>query len=212
MGRRWYVASVGSAAVVGVLLGLLLHGRLTDRAAIAEPLSVSQLHGQATWQPGSRPAPPFTLRDQRGDRISLGSLRSWPVVLTFMDSRCQEACPVEGRLLGAALRQVPPALRPRLVVVSVNPAGDTPASIRAAIGRWHLPPETTWLMGSRSELERVWDAYRITVDPVSGDVVHSTALYLIDRHGDERAGFLLPFVPALVADDLRVLAAPTEPR
>ena len=46
----------------------------------------------------------------------------------------------------------------------------------------------------------------ITVDPVSGDVVHSTAAYLIDQRGDERAGFLMPFVPGLVTDDLRKLA------
>ena len=45
------------------------------------------------------------------------------------------------------------------------------------------------------------------VDPVSGDIVHSTAVYLIDRRGDERAGFLMPFVPGLVADDFRVLGA-----
>jgi hypothetical protein len=40
------------------------------------------------------------------------------------------------------------------------------------------------------------------VIPVRGDIVHSTALYVIDRHGDERAGFLMPFVPGLVAGDL----------
>ena len=207
MGRRWYVASVGSAAIVGVLLGLLLHGRLTDRAAVAKPLAVPDLHGEAIWKPGARPAPRFALRDQHGRRVALAALRPDTVVLSFMDSLCKEACPIEGKLLGSAIRQVAPAVRPRLVVVSVNPDGDTPASVRVAVGKWHLPADTTWLLGTHAALKRVWDAYRITVDPVSGDVVHSTALYLIDRRGDERAGFLLPFVPALVADDLRTLAA-----
>jgi hypothetical protein len=32
------------------------------------------------------------------------------------------------------------------------------------------------------------------------------ALYLIDRRGDERAGYLFPFLPNFVALDLRTLA------
>jgi len=207
LGRRWYAASVGCAAIVGVLLGLLLHARLSGGAAVARPLAVPELHGQAIWKPGARHAPSFALRDQDGRRVALSSLRSGTVVLTFMDSLCKEACPIEGKMLASAIRQVAPAARPRLVIVSVDPTGDTPASIRVAIRKWHLPADTTWLMGTHAALRRVWDAYRITVEPASGDIVHSTALYLIDRRGDERAGFLLPFVPALVADDLRTLAA-----
>ena len=34
---------------------------------------------------------------------------------------------------------------------------------------------------SRAELRPVWRAYQITVLPVAGDIVHSTAIYLIDR-------------------------------
>ena len=32
-------------------------------------------------------------------------------------------------------------------------------------------------------------------------------VYLIDRHGDERTGYLFPFAPAFVEGDLRALAA-----
>jgi cytochrome oxidase Cu insertion factor (SCO1/SenC/PrrC family) len=63
------------------------------------------------------------------------------------------------------------------------------------------------VLGSHAQLKPVWDAYQITVEPVSGDVVHSTAVYLVDKRGYERAGFLMPFVPGLVAGDLRVLGA-----
>ena len=86
-------------------------------------------------------------------------------------------------------------------------AGDTPRTIARALRKWKLPANTVWLLGAHARLKPVWDAYQITVDPVSGDIVHSTAVYLIDRRGDERAGFLMPFVPGLVADDFRVLGA-----
>jgi protein SCO1 len=206
MRRRWYVVSIGAAAVVGVAIGVALHGRLTGSAA-ASRVAVPKLHGQATWAAGARAAPAFALRDQHGRRVSLASLRGRTLALTFLDSLCKEACPIEGRMLGAAVRQVRETDRPQLVAVSVDPAGDTPSTVARAIRKWRLPADTIWLLGSHARLKPVWDAYRITVDPVSGDIVHSTAVYLIDRDGFERAGFLMPFVPAFVADDFKTLAA-----
>jgi protein SCO1/2 len=110
-------------------------------------------------------------------------------------------------MLASAIRQVGGAAPPQLLVVSVDPAGDTPRTVARAVRKWRLPADTLWLLGTHARLKPVWDAYQITVEPVSGDVVHSTAVYLIDRRGDERAGFLMPFVPGLVADDFRMLGA-----
>jgi protein SCO1/2 len=203
--RKLFLAAVAAAAVVGVGVGVVLHSAFSN--GTADALDLPALHGQATWAAGVRPAPEFALRDQRGRVVSLQALRGRTVVLTFLDSLCKQACPVEGRMLAAAIKQVPQALRPRLVVVSVDPAGDTPASIAQAVAKWHLPGEVLWVRGTHSQLARVWRKYQITVEPVSGDIVHSTALYLIDRKGDERAGFLMPFVPGLVTDDLKTLAA-----
>src|ERR1700693_3940364 len=123
--RRLYAIGITAAAAVGIALGIALHSELSSSAS-ARPLALPALHGQATWGPGARPAPSFVLRDQHGRRVSLRSLRGRPVPLTFMDSLCTQACPVEGRMLAAAIRQVAPGSRPRLVVVSVDPPGDTP--------------------------------------------------------------------------------------
>ena len=204
MRRRWYVVSVAAAAVAGVAIGVALHGRLAGSAAAAPTL-----HGQATWPAGRRAAPAFALRDQHGSHVTLASLRGRTVALAFFDSLCRQACPIEGQMLASAIRQVVPAARPRLVVVSVDPAGDTPRSIAHALRKWRLPAGTIWLMGTQKQLKPVWDAYQIAVLPVRGDIAHSTAVYLLDKRGYERAGFLMPFVPGLVADDFRVLGDET---
>ena len=203
--RKLFLACVAAAAVVGVGIGVVLHSAFSG--GTADAVGLPALHGQATWAPGARPAPQFALRDQDRRLVSLHALQGRTIALTFLDSLCKEACPVEGRMLAAAIRQVPQAQRPRLVVVSVDPSGDTPASIARAVAKWHLPAGTLWLRGTHRRLARVWRAYQITVEPVSGDIVHSTALYLIDPRGDERAGFLMPFLPGLVAADLKTLAA-----
>jgi protein SCO1 len=201
---RVTVLCLSTVAVVGVVVGAALHGRLAASPAAAKPTApkLPYLNGQATWPAGARPAPAIVLRDQNGRRVTLRSLRGRTILLMFEDSLCKQACPLEGKMTAAAIRQVPVALRPRVVVVSVDPAGDTPRTVALAVRKWRLPGNASWLLGTRAELRPIWRAYGITVIPIRGDIVHSTALYLIDRHGDERAGFLMPFVPGLVARDL----------
>lgn len=197
--------AVALAAASGIALGVAVHA-VTGGTRRASGLPA--MHGQASWSPGVRRAPPFALRDQKRTLVSLAALHRRPVLLTFLDSRCRSRCPLEGRVLGTMLRRMAPADRPTLLVVGVDPSGDTRASIRHAMAKWRLagPWEWHWLRGTKRRLARVWRSYGITVEPTTGDTTHGMALYLIDRRGFERAGYLYPFVPSFVALDLRTLA------
>ena len=196
-----FTAAVGVA--VGVGIHLLGSG---DNSGSDDPLS--GLRGQATWPAGTRPAPGFALSDQNGRRTSLASLRSQNVVLAFLDSHCDRPCGRAPRSLGTALRLLPRSTRPAVVVVSVDPRGDTPESAAAAARRWGLTAGASWhwLFGPRAELAPVWASYRIAVRRASGQIAHTPAVYLIDRRGFERVGLLWPFPPSWPAGDLRVLA------
>jgi len=198
-----------AAGIAGLGIGLALHFALGGRTAASARSPQPVLHGQASWAAGARPAPLITmLHDQSGRAFSLAALRGRTVAMTFFDSHCTQACPLEGRALAEAERSLPAAQRPVLVIVSVNPL-DTSASVRRAVRRWGLgrAGRWYWLMGTHSELARTWHSYRIFVAPTKGDITHTEALYLIDRHGYERSGYLYPFVPRFVSGDLRLLAA-----
>lgn len=197
------------AAAGGVAAGMALHLALRPGHA-APALAAPLLHGQATWPAGRRAAPDFALRDQRGRLVSLGQQRGHSVLLAFMDPLCRQECPIEGRGLALAQGQVAPAQRAAVLIVSVNPAA-TPADARHAAQKWGIRGDWHWLLGSRARLAKVWREYEITVLPKSNDIVHSTAVYVIDRHGFERAGVIAPFLPQFVADDLRTLGGPTAP-
>lgn len=199
---------VGLASAIGIAAGVGLYLLDSHRSPSATAGSLPAFHGQAAWDPGARPATGFTLRDQSGVPVSLASLRGRAVLLTFLDSQCKQECPIQGRQLGSILRRLPAAKRPTLVIVSVDPSGDTPASIRHAMTKWRLtgPWNWHWLNGARSRLAVVWHFYGITVDPSSGDIVHSLVLYLIDRDGYERTAYLYPFLPGFVQGDLARLA------
>lgn len=165
----------------------------------------ARLSAQAQWPAGARAAPEPRLRDQTGRIVSLRDQRR-VVLLTFLDSRCHSSCPVEGRMLASVARRLPPRLRPELVVVSVDPWGDTPASARRFVvksgwkGPWH------WVLGTPGALRPVWSAYEIGVRRTRTDIVHSLVLYVVVR-GDERAAYLFPIAPKAVAFDIRLLEA-----
>jgi cytochrome oxidase Cu insertion factor (SCO1/SenC/PrrC family) len=167
------------------------------------------LYGDATWAAGSARAPAInTLHDQSGSRFTLSSLHGHTVALVFFDSYCRQECPLEGRQLAAAERRLPVAQRPQLLVVSVNPK-DTSASVAKAIRDWGLAGVAPWhwLMGTHSQLARIWAEYNISVSPpIDGDINHTEALYLIDRKGYERAGYLWPFASRFATYDMHALA------
>ena len=197
-----------AAVAVGAGGGALVRVLTGSGTATAGP-ALPTLHGQAVWQAGARRAPNVILRDQTGTVVSLASLRGRPVVLTFLDSQCKSSCPIEGRQLGSVLRRLPAAQRPTLVIVSVNHTGDTSAGIRRALAEWHLNGQWAvhWLNAStHAQLASVWRSYGVRVIPKTNDIVHSLALYLIDRRGYERTAYLFPFLPGFVQRDLGRLA------
>ena len=195
------------AAALGVGAGVAIHV-LKPGGSSGSPDNPPGLHGQATWEPGARPAPDFILPDQSGRPVSLASLRGDNVMLVFLSSRCTLACAREVRSLRIALRLLPPSARPTLVVVSLDPRHDTPESTRAAAARWGLAAAADWhwLLGSRDRLAPVWRSYRIEDRHTDRAATARTPVYLIDRQGFERAGLLYPFPPTWPAGDLRILA------
>jgi protein SCO1/2 len=203
--RRAVALLLLGCAAVGVFGGLVLH-ELVRPASTRAALALPELHGQVSWAAGKRPAPAFALRDQSGRLVTPASLRGRPAVLTFLDSHCTSRCPLVGRALAWVVRGLPTSQRPAVVVVSVNPK-DTPASARAAVRKWGIPPGWHWLLGDRATLAPVWREYGITVVPTTHDIVHSLAVYLLDRYENERTGYLFPFQPPFVQRDLRALAA-----
>jgi cytochrome oxidase Cu insertion factor (SCO1/SenC/PrrC family) len=199
--RRW-------GASIGVCVALAAAGTGCAMPAMAPTASSThapKLHGDAVWAATAKAAPNFRLTNQRGEQVSLASMRGHVVLLTFLDSLCKTDCPIEGGMLHRIQRLIPATARPEIVVVSVDPA-DTPATSRRFVREAGIQPPWQWLRGSPHQLAKVWRAYGITVIPKAGDIAHSTVLYLIDSHGYERAGYLFPFQVPQVAEDVRSLS------
>lgn len=199
--RRRRLAAVASVLLIvsGAVLALAAtrYGPSSGSGAAA--------HGDAVWKAGTRPAPGFELTDQRGRSVSLASLRGQPLLLTFLDSKCTTLCPIVGHQLGVVERRL--GGRPvRLIIVSVDPA-DTRHTVVVVARKWGWHGHWQWLMGTVAQLAPVWRAYGIGVQPTATDIAHSMAVYVIDGHGDERAGFLPPLAITRLVSDVRLLRA-----
>jgi cytochrome oxidase Cu insertion factor (SCO1/SenC/PrrC family) len=202
---RLLAALITAAAAAGVGIGAALalaHGRAAPVLAAAPAL-----HAQATWPAGATLAPDFRLRDQAGRTMTLSSERGHVVLLTFLDSHCQQECPIEGRLLAAVQRRIGAAMHAELAVVTVNPWADSGRSARAFAAESHWSGSWHWLLGTPAQLRPVWAHYAVGVRRTPSDINHTTVLYLIDPRGFQRAAYLVPFSPADVAADIRGLSA-----
>jgi cytochrome oxidase Cu insertion factor (SCO1/SenC/PrrC family) len=206
MRGRVFVALTAVAAASGVAIGAAL--ALTHRSSAPALPAAPALHAQSTWPAGAKRAPDLRLRDQTGRLVTLSSERGRVVLLAFLDSRCTQVCPIEGRLLADAQQRLPARTRADVVVVSVDPWADTAQSARAFAAKAHWSGSWRWLLGTLAELKPVWARYGVAVRRTPTDVSHIAVVYLIDPQGFERAAYLVPFSPADVAADVRGLAVP----
>jgi protein SCO1 len=128
------------------------------------------------------------------------------VLLTFLYTRCPDVCPLLASNLNTVLRSLPPQerRRVRVLAVSVDPAHDTTRAVRAFVRSHALLPQFHYLVGSRSDLLPVWQAYNLLVEVQSVErVSHSAYVLLIDRTGRPRI-YYRPSVDApAVLRDLR---------
>jgi protein SCO1/2 len=163
----------------------------------------------ASVVPGSPAAAGFALRDPDGRRVRLAGFRGRAVLLTFLYVHCPDVCPLTVERVRAGLAQLKTrAGRAQLVVVSVDPRGDTPAAVRAFVRAHHMSGRMTYLLGTRSELARVWKSYGVAVAgaPEEREVAHSSLVVGIDASGRRRVQFAHDFTADQIAHDVPILA------
>ncbi|HEY5272413.1 MAG TPA: SCO family protein [Acidimicrobiales bacterium] len=181
-----------SLACIGAI-GIVLLGAAPIASASldpnADPIVAQAIDGTPSAE--NIPAPAFDLVDQRGQTVSLTSLRGKTIALTFLDPVCVSDCPLIAQefraadgLLGASARSI------ELVAIVANPiyrAQDYTVAFDNQEGLEHL---SNWLFltGSAAALGRIWDAYGFQVEysPGGSMIAHSELAFVIDRNGHTR--------------------------
>jgi protein SCO1/2 len=173
----------------------------TTRDPETEPLSAASRFEGAVMPQNLR-APDFALRNQDGERITMRGLRGRPVVVTFLYTTCEDTCPAQAQVVRGALDELGedvPAL-----AIAVDPPRDTPERARAFLAEQRATGRMDFVLGSRAQLEPLWNAYFIQPQSVTQE--HQARFTLVDKRGFQRVGYPgFEATPERLAHDLRLL-------
>jgi cytochrome oxidase Cu insertion factor (SCO1/SenC/PrrC family) len=156
-------------------------------------------------------APAFTLTDVHGSPVALADSRGQVTVLAFLDSSCR-ACLLIGQQIRGALDQLPHPVP--VLLVSVDPAPDTPASVRRFLHDVSLTGRARYLVGPPAALAAVWRHYGVRTPGAAGAQAFEQAapVLLIDRSGHERVIYdQEQLTPEALAHDIGILQGPPHP-
>ncbi len=155
------------------------------------------------WKTGvfDRPAPaavggPFQLVDQNGKPADETLLKGKWTVVFFGFTYCPDVCPTTLQALAAAQQQLgPKADKLQVVLISLDPARDTPAQLKTYLASDAFPKGIIGLTGTPEQVAAAAKAYRVYFKK-NGEgadylVDHSTAAYLMDPKG--RFDRIIPF-------------------
>ena len=130
--------------------------------------------------------PDFALRDYDGSRVFASDLRGKVVVLTFLDTKCEEACPIIAGEVASAWRRLSEAERRATIAVAIStdPRDDTRANIRAFLRRHRALRTFRYLTGPIPEMKRLWRTFQVLSSFESGDAdTHSAPVRIYSRDG-----------------------------
>jgi protein SCO1 len=113
-----------------------------------------------------QPPPAFRLRDEAGRWRTPASARGDVLVVTFIYTRCRDLCPRQAAEIKAAVLAAGGGVQ--VNAISVDPEHDDRAAAQAWLKKMGVAGGPVHiLLGSRAELEPVWDAFGIVPIAVS---------------------------------------------
>ena len=130
--------------------------------------------------------PDFSLPDHEGREVSSAGLRGKVVLVTFLDTQCDESCPIIASQIGRAWDRLSPEERADVAAaaISTDPDEDTPDSVRAFLRRNRAEGKLHYLVAPVPTLRPVWEAFQISASFDTGvDTLHSAPVRIYNREG-----------------------------
>ncbi len=160
-----------------------------------------------------RAAPPIALTDASASAWRLGDQTGKNVALFFGYTHCADTCPLAlAKLVKARAIADPAGTHWEIAFVTVDPERDTPPVLAAYLKRFG--GDVVGLTGSPQAVAGVERAYHIWAQKIPGnrrgsdygyDEAHSSSIFLIDAHGNQRVLQDASASVASLAHDMRLL-------
>ena len=162
------VASASALIAFGACRPAHDDGDRTEGAPVAPAFSLSDLG--STWH------------DQSAASRTLGSLRGHPQVLALVYTNCTSICPMTVAVMQAAEAKAAPSIG--FVLVSMDPARDSPTRLAEYAKQHGLSPRWTLLSGDEKDVRELAAVLGIKYRKVSPtEIVHTSTLTILDADG-----------------------------
>ncbi len=130
---------------------------------------------------------PIDLVDVNGARVTQADFAGQPAVVYFGFTHCPDVCPTTMYTVAQALAQED-SYDVQAILVSVDPARDTPEVMRAYAATPGFPPALVALTGSQEQVEAAKSSFHVYANrsDIPGapadvyNVDHSSLLYVVD--------------------------------
>jgi protein SCO1/2 len=145
-------------------------------------------------------APEFTLRDQNEKPVRLADYRGKVVVVGFIFTTCNGACPATTHRMTKVQQEC--ARRPELadrvqfLSVSLDPERDTPEALRGYMRLFEIKDGGNWsfLTGTSKEVASALGTWGMWARPAAnGQLDHPSRVFLVDPGGKVREIYNLEF-------------------
>jgi protein SCO1/2 len=138
----------------------------------------AELHGTELEQPPA--VGDVDLVGGSGERVSLAEYGGRYLLVFFGYTNCPDVCPLTMARLGSTYRALGEPEGLQVVMVTVDPERDSPATVDAFAKRFH--PDFDGLGGADEQIadaaERFYIGYR---DDGQGETIHGSQVLLVDR-------------------------------
>ncbi len=163
------------------------------------------------------PAPEVRLIDAREKPFDLSSLRGKAVLVSFIYTTCNGACPATTLRLSLIQHALETAglwgSRVEFVSITLDPSQDVPEVLRRYASLYDAEPDAWhFLTGPPDQVNEViasWDMWVRRTD--QGALDHPSRVFLVDPRGHQREIYNLDFLqPKTVVRDVRAVLAGSE--
>ena len=114
-----------------------------------------------------------------GSTTSLGELPGKYRLVFFGYTSCPDVCPITMARLGSVYRNLGEPEELQVVMVTVDPANDTPEEVQAYSEKFH--PDFTGLGGSQEAVARAAEEFFVGFSDPGEEVAHTDAVFLLDE-------------------------------
>jgi protein SCO1 len=158
---------------------------------------------------------PISLVSSTGARVTEADFKGKPTLIYFGFTYCPDVCPMTLTSVAAAYRKLPEGVTPpQTLLISVDPARDTPEALATYVANKAFPAGLQGLTGTEEEIRAAADAFKADYSRVDQPdsmaeytMDHTSLLYLMDENWQLKTFFTHQDTADTIADCLTTIAA-----